>query len=80
VLAWKTSDGLYKILAADLEEGLSDAARTPYELKLELPSAWGGHLYWTTRWGHESGEANTDLGIPLGQAQSELYSLGQPGP
>jgi hypothetical protein len=79
VLAWKTSDGSYKILAADLEEGLSDAARTPYELKLELPSAWGGHLYWSTRWSHESGEANTDLGIPLGQAQSELYSLGQPG-
>jgi hypothetical protein len=80
VLAWKTSDGTYRILAADLEEGLSDAARAPYGLKLELPSAWGrGRPYWSTRWGRGSGEATSDLAIPLGQAQSELYFLRQQG-
>jgi len=78
VLAWKTSDGAREILAADLEEGLSDAARTPYELKLELPSAWGdGHLHWSTRWSHEHGETGRELGVPLSQAGSELYSLRQ---
>jgi hypothetical protein len=76
VLAWRTSDGTFSVLAADLEEGLSDAARTPYELNLQVPPLWGnGPLSWMTRWGHSSGEINQHLRIPLRQAQSELYHL-----
>jgi hypothetical protein len=78
VLAWKTSDGTYKILAADLEEGLSDAARTPFELRIKFPATWGrGQMHWSTLWSHGSGETANDLGVPLGQAQSELYSMRQ---
>jgi hypothetical protein len=76
VLAWKRSDGAYDVLSADLEEGLSDAARTPYALRLELPVAWGeGRLAWSTHWARTQGSAKGILEVPLSQAQSELYTL-----
>ena len=76
VLAWKQSDGTYDILAAELEEGLSDAARTPFELHVTLPAAWKkGRLSWSTRWTRAQGSADGLLTVPLSQSTSELYLL-----
>lgn len=76
LLAWKQSDGTFNILAAELEEGLTDAARTPFELKVRLPSAWSKRrLSWSTRWTHAQGGADGVLEVPLSQSNSELYLL-----
>lgn len=76
VLAWRGSQGAFNVLSADLEEGLSDAARTPYVLRLQLPAAWSdGRLSWSTRWARTRGDAKNTLEVPLSQAQSELYVL-----
>ena len=76
VLAWKQSDGTFDILAAELEEGLTDAARTPFELQVTLPAAWNkGRLSWSTRWTHAQGGVDGVLKVPLSQSDSELYLL-----
>jgi hypothetical protein len=76
VLAWKQSDGTFDILAAELEEGLSDAARTPFELQVTLPADWNkGRLSWSTRWTQVRGGADGILKVPLSQSTSELYHL-----
>jgi hypothetical protein len=77
LLAWKGNDGRYRLLAADLEEGLSDAARTPYAIDVELPTSWskGGALSWSAHWRDRRGMAATALRLSLGQAESELYLL-----
>jgi len=76
VLAWKKSDGTFNVLAAELEEGLSDAARTPFELRVKLPAAWSnGRLSWSARWSRAQGGADDTLEIPLSQSKSELYLL-----
>ena len=76
VLAWRKSDGTFNVLAAELEEGLSDEARTPFEVRVKLPAAWSnGRLSWSTRWTRARGGADGNLDIPLSQSKSELYLL-----
>lgn len=76
VLAWKGSNGTFNVMAADLEEGLSDSARTSYELRIKIPNGWNnGRMSWSTRWALARGDAKHTLDIPLDQAKSELYLL-----
>ncbi len=78
VIAWRTKNGAFRLLAANLEEGLRDDADMTRHATMVLPESWKA-AKWTDAWTHASFDANRDeLKIDLGQANSILLeSAGQ---
>jgi hypothetical protein len=72
VTAWRGKDGMIRILAANLEEGLCDDADMTRRTILVLPESWKA-TSWTDTWSHQSFEADRSrLRINLEQAGSIL--------
>jgi hypothetical protein len=72
VTAWRGIDGVSRILAGNLEEGLRDDADMTRHTILLLPKSWKAPK-WTDAWSHESFEADHDrLRVNLEQAGSIL--------
>ena len=57
VTAWRGKDGMVRILAGNLEEGLRDDADMTRHTILVLPESWR-LTKWTDAWSHQSFEAN----------------------
>ena len=57
VTAWRGKDGMVRILAANLEEGLRDDADMTRHTILVLPESWRV-TKWTDTWSHQSFEAD----------------------
>lgn len=75
--AWRTASGDFRILAANLEEGLRDDADLSRHTVLEVPAIWG-IAHWKDRWsGHT--ESGTSLGVDLPQASSMLLEPARRG-
>jgi hypothetical protein len=72
VTAWRAKDGVIRILAANLEEGLRDDADMTRHAIVVLPASWKTTT-WTDTWSRQTFEASRDqLRINLGQADSVL--------
>jgi hypothetical protein len=72
VTAWQGSDGVVRILAGNLEEGLRDDADMTRHAVLVLPQGWQAGK-WTDAWSHATFEVNHNhLRIDLEQAASAL--------
>jgi hypothetical protein len=77
VTAWRTGDGHFHLLAADLEEGLRDDADRSRHVDLVLPTSWGItnlHDVWSDR---KFTTKDRYLPIDLDQARSELLTNAQ---
>ena len=77
ISAWKQGNGRYRILAANLEEGLSNSGDLRRQVTLSLPRAWnrqGKPLSWKEQWHTNTAIAKGPaLNINLEQAQSVLW-------
>jgi hypothetical protein len=72
VTAWRGRDGVVRILAGNLEEGLRDDADMTRHATLLLPKSWRA-AKWTDSWSKESFEADHQrLRVNLDQACSVL--------
>ncbi len=77
ISAWKLNDGRYRILAANLEEGLSNSGDLRRQVTLSLPRTWNRHgkpLSWHEQW-HPAPAISqgSSLDVHLEQAQSVLW-------
>ena len=77
VSAWRTQDGGFRILAANLEEGLRDDADMSRSTSLAIPKSWAIDAHpWTDIWtGHSINTTESGLSITLPQASSELLEV-----
>jgi hypothetical protein len=72
VTAWQGSDGVVRILAGNLEEGLRDDADMTRHAVLGLPSEWQA-VKWRDAWSPATFQVNHNrLRIDLDQAASAL--------
>ncbi len=72
VAAWRAKDGMLRILAANLEEGLRDDTDLTRQAIIVLPRSWKA-TKWTDAWSHHTLESvSSRLPIKLEQASSIL--------
>jgi hypothetical protein len=74
VSGWRTRDGGFRLLAANLEEGLRDDADMSRSISLAIPKSWAIDPHaWTDIWtGRPINTTEGVLNITLPQASSEL--------
>jgi hypothetical protein len=78
VTAWRGSDGVVRILAGNLEEGLRDDAEMIRHIVLVIPKSWLA-TSWTDAWTQQKFETDHGrLKINLGQADSILLRSAMP--
>lgn len=71
--AWVNADGGYSLLAANLEEGLSDSADMSRHITVTLPGSWSGRRVRDV-WGKiKPAAAGGELKIDLRQSASRLH-------
>lgn len=77
VCGWRTQDGGFRLLAANLEEGLRDGADMSRNISLAIPKSWAIDAHtWTDIWtGHPINTTEGVLSITLPQASAELLEL-----
>ena len=77
VAAWRTGDGRFHVMAAELEEGLRNVADHSAHAEFHIPSAWGVSKF-SDIWSGKAGEfRDGKLKIDLEHTQSELFLSGR---